>query len=207
MADDLASRMYPDLAANSADAAPAASSPAPAAAAPAASAEKTIAERMFPKEAAQEAARPAQNDAANAPKAAESEAKDTAAVSRDTRTEDQIDQAATQLVEELSLDAADPMSGTFAKEAVTLGLDKAGAEKMAQLHYQHQVDRWQAQRDTWREEALAMPNARVEIAAANSVLRRFGDPKIGEFLAQGYGDNPALVRFLSRIERALRGSF
>lgn len=197
MADtpSLADRMYPQQAEN---AGAAASSPAN----DATTAEKSIADRMYPVEAAREAADTQKAAQDGAAKPADGETKDAAA-SHDTKTPEQIDEAAQQLATDLKLDSADPMSAAFAKEAVSLGLDKDGAEKMAQLHYQHQVDRWEAQRAEWRKEASAIPQAENEVAAANAVLKRFGDAKLGAFLAQGYGDNPVLIAFLARVGRAL----
>jgi hypothetical protein len=200
----LASRMYPEQAA-AAPKQPAAE-PAPAQAA-AAEPKLSLAERMYPglakdTEAEALAARKAEAASKSEP-ADKSEAgsRDTGAAPE--RSEEQIAQAATELATELELDTADPMSGTFAREAVALGLEADGARKLAEMHYEHNVQRWDAERARWRDEALAAPNASDDLITARIALAKFGDPQLGKFLAQGYGDHPAIISFLARVGRAV----
>jgi hypothetical protein len=102
---------------------------------------------------------------------------------------------------------------TIAKEA---GLKGEHAQKLADLAAKNmegvlkaQQDQWAKQREAWANEIKADKdfggqkfNETVE--RAKRALGKFGEAGLVEFLDQtGYGDNPALIRLLARVDRAL----
>lgn len=86
-------------------------------------------------------------------------------------------------------------------------LDK---QEEAVSHYiDKEAEKWNKQLDDWRDEVVAdshMGGDYLKETSENAkrVVERFGDEGVIEILREtGYGDNPHIVRFLSKIGKAM----
>ncbi len=109
----------------------------------------------------------------------------------------------------------DASSAAFTEVAKELKLPQVGAQKLIDLAAKHtqtvmakQAEAWDKVRGDWRTEIKADKEFGGEklgetLERAKRSLTKFGSPKMTEFLdSVGYGDNPELIRFLAKVDKA-----
>lgn len=111
----------------------------------------------------------------------------------------------------------DPAIGKFSAMAAEYGLDEAKAQKLVDMHF----DQLKALAETqaadhrkavasWEKSVRDDPDmggARFDetLERGRAAVRRFGDPKLVEFLdASGLGSHPEFVRFAAKVGAAIR---
>jgi len=106
-------------------------------------------------------------------------------------------------------DAKDPVFMDFQKVAGELGLDKAKAGQMLELHQRAvaaQGKAWDAQLDTWEKAIRSDPAFEQTRTDAMTAIRELGTPELEKLAANPmYGSNPELVRFFAAVGRRLSG--
>jgi hypothetical protein len=120
-------------------------------------------------------------------------------------------QAQAQAIGEVpeGFDAKDPVFMDFQKVAGELGLDKAKAGQMLELHQRAvaaQSKAWDAQLDTWEKAIQSDPAFEQTRTDAMTAIRELGTPELEKLAADPmYGSNPELVRFFAAVGRRLSG--
>lgn len=99
--------------------------------------------------------------------------------------------------------------GEFTTIAKELKLDPGAAQKLADVaikQQQAQVEAWHAQVKEWETTVTADPvlGKPEALAAMRKVVDTFGDDELKTMLsATGYGNHPALARFVHKISKTL----
>ena len=116
-------------------------------------------------------------------------------------------------MEGLSLD--NPSVDKFKTVAKDLGLKNDDAQKLLTLASDHMRSLSQAQQDhfvktreTWvnslrEDKEFGGGNFNDTVANAQKVVRDFGSPELSQFLKQGYGDHPELIKLFAKIGRSI----
>lgn len=176
------SRMYPTMADAAQDSAPESRTQP----------QDSVAARMYPS-VAEEAPRrrEATPERRMYPSAAEEQ-------QRQPETEQRPQPARIDPADFADFDLPDGAAATFTE----LGIDRAGAERLAELEQQRAAQYWDRQLDAWHGEILSEPNADQMVQDALFVVQNFGDRDLAKQLGP-YGNHPGLIRMLSRIRTQL----
>lgn len=111
----------------------------------------------------------------------------------------------------------DPAVAKFTAAAAEYGLDSEKAQKLADMHFEQlrvlaerQAEEHRKAVEAWVSAVRDDPDmggARFKetLERGRAVVRRFGNPKLAEFLdASGLGSHPEFVRFAAKIGAAIR---
>ena len=111
----------------------------------------------------------------------------------------------------------DPAIGKFSEMAAEYGLDDAKAQKLVDMHFEQLKAVAEAQAAEHRKAVVSweqsvredpeMGGAKFDetLERGRSAVRRFGSPKLSEFLdASGLGSHPEFVRFAAKVGAAIR---
>lgn len=106
------------------------------------------------------------------------------------------------------VEADEQFLGSFAEVAKGLELPQEQAQKLVDLYtgeLKRQVQAVEAQVKTWEEEVKKDPQHEETLALAKKALSKFAVPGMDEITANPlFGSNPAVVKFLSSIGRAIK---
>jgi hypothetical protein len=103
----------------------------------------------------------------------------------------------------------------FKPLAKELGLKSDGAQKLLDLHLEVQNAMQEQGREAWTKQVSTWESAlktdkeiggkefEANQARASALLKHFGDSELTDFLKSGYGNHPALARFVVKVAKAL----
>jgi hypothetical protein len=108
------------------------------------------------------------------------------------------------------VDWIDPESAhtlEFASIATDLGIDAAGASKLAEWDQQRCEAYWDAVNSDWQTQAKQLPNFQEMLDVGNDLIRRFGSAGLRhDLVAYSFGNNPHLIAFLGAVGRAMKSN-
>jgi len=151
---------------------------------PAAMVEKDAAEILYPEEARED------REAAMADQDAQ-------------QHDDDGEHEVADLVEALGLDTENPITEDFVDTIGELGIDQAGAEKLADLELKNRSSYWDKQSDAWIDDLKSEGEETFNTMTRNarSVVDQFGDKDMKKLVSGPYGNCAPMIRMLNRIAR------